>query len=124
MVHMNTRMVALGLGGICATALVGWMLVSGAKPPHAQSAAVAAAPVTVGQGTSAQAPSQATPAPQMAVASAPSSTPTSSPATTAAKKPQVKYAQNPQVKAKTRKVKRRAKVQRTTDAGWPDFTDR
>jgi hypothetical protein len=109
MVHMNTRTLALGLGGIGATALVGWMLVSGAKPPHAQSAAVAATPVTVGQGVSAQ----ATPAaPQMAVASAPSSTPTPPPATTAAKKPQVKYAQNPQVKAKARKAKRRVSVRR------------
>jgi hypothetical protein len=104
MVHMNPRTLALSLGGLAATALVGWLLVSGAKPPHAQSAA-GAAPMTVGQGT------QASPAPQLAVANAPSSTPTPA-ATTAAKQHQAKYAQNPQTKAKTRKAKRRAKVQR------------
>lgn len=117
MVHMNTRTLALSLGGLGATALVGWLLVSSAKPPHAQSAAVAAAPATVGQGTPASL------APQMAVANAPSSTSTP-PATTAAKQPQVKYAQNPQAKAKTRKAKRRAKVQRATDAGWPKSIER
>jgi hypothetical protein len=118
MVHMNTRTLALGLSGVGATVLVGWLLVSGAKPPHAQSAAVAAAPTTVGQGTPAmgqgsptQGSSQVTPAPQMAVASAPSSTPTP-PATTAAKKPQVKYAQNPKAKKAVRKVKRRANIRR------------
>jgi hypothetical protein len=52
---MDDRKLVIGIGAVCATALVGWgliSLVSGSGVPQAQRAAMAAAPSTVGLGSS------------------------------------------------------------------------